>query len=550
MMAPILRGETAQPADQGSKSVDRLLEGLWDVMNHEDLAREPVFARLSPPDPDVEPLLVAARQGAEIEAGERLWLNRQLVDAAFRQAADKPCFRSLNVCFDGVLVSDSGMRFKISNARGGGLITRSMRSTEIVMDRVWQLETDAFGGTPGFVFAPISRVIEADEDPTAVHPEMQRMAAHIRTDFDRFSPLEISTLIRHGYCVGRSACRSNPDLFGATIPDGAPWDPLASKSKAATRAIPAALGAIKTAAAPETEQSRTLQRSGQRRVWSTLLDYRDWTSFIYVPLLVPILLVLPYYGAKWYHQSQVAQHLIEGMAQSNRDYAVMSRLLQEGPSPAFKGMPVEEVPALAPPANTGIEVIADTRILDYRPWNIGRASTDRSWLYLYRRMRVQKTEPGASQYVMQIRLPAVRLDARVLNDRIPSSLRVSRQAQATGGNPLQLLEIAYDFTKVPAHEVVDLPIELQLHETPPGLLQSVSFAVESDTALLNGWLLLPVGQRYQNFELLRYAAGDATAPEFVVPANLVDSMDGQILGFSLLGLKPGFRYECRWSYRD
>jgi hypothetical protein len=549
-MMALSRRETAQTGDPGSESVDRLLEGLWEVMNHENLAREPVFARLSAPDPDVESLLAAAQQGGEIEAGEQLWLNRQLVDAAFRQAAGKACFRSPNVCFDGVLVSDAGKQFKISNARSGGLIARSMRATEIVMDRVWQLETDTFTGTAGFVFAPIRKVIEADEDPTAVHPEMQRMAADIRTDLDRFSPLEISTLIRHGYCVGRSACRSNPDLFGATMPDSAPWDPLASKNRTATRAISAALGGKSTAAVPETEQSRALQQSGRRRLWSSLLDYRDWISFIYVPLMVPILIVLPYYAAKWYHQSQVAQHLIEGMAQSNRDYAVMSRLLQEGPSPAFKGMPVEEVPALTPPANTGIEVIADTRILDYRPWNIGRASTDRSWLYLYRRMRVQKTEPTASQYVMQIRLPVVRLDARVLNDRIPSSLRLSREAQATGGKPFQLLEVAYDFAKVPAHEVVDLPIEFQLHESPPNLLQSVSFDVESDTALMNGWLLLPEGKRYQNFELLRYAAGDATAPEFVVPANLVDSMDGQILGFSLLGLKPGFRYECRWLYRE
>ena len=148
-MMALSHGETVQPVSSGGKSVDRLLHELWDVMNREDLAREPVFARLSPPDPDVAPLLAAAQQGGEIEAGEQLWLNRQLVDAAFRQATGKPCFRSLNVCFDGVLVSDAGKQFKISNARSGGLITRSMRATDIVMDRVWQLETDTFKARPG-----------------------------------------------------------------------------------------------------------------------------------------------------------------------------------------------------------------------------------------------------------------------------------------------------------------------------------------------------------------------------------------------------------------
>ena len=40
-----------------------------------------------------------------------------------------------------------------------------------------------------------------------MHPEIQRQTAHIRTDLDRFSSLEISSLVRHGYCVGRKACR-------------------------------------------------------------------------------------------------------------------------------------------------------------------------------------------------------------------------------------------------------------------------------------------------------------------------------------------------------
>jgi hypothetical protein len=81
-------------------------------------------------------------------------------------------------------------------------------------------------------------------------------------------------------------------------------------------------------------------------------------------------------------------------------------------------------------------------------------------------------------------------------------------------------------------------------------LQSVSFTVDAETALLNGWLLLPEGKQYQSFDLLRYPSGDATAPELVAPANHFSSLDGQLLSFSLLSLKPGFTYECRWAYRD
>jgi predicted acylesterase/phospholipase RssA len=227
-MIAMPRNGAGAHAHSGDQPVDRLLDGLWDVMNHENLAREPEFARLSPPDPDAIPLMHTAREPGKIDAGEQLWLNRQLVDAAFRQATGKPCFNSLNACFDAVLVSDAGKQFTIAHdGRAGGVIATAMRSTDIVMDRVWQLETDTFSGTPGFVFAASSRVVERDEDPTALHPEVQRMANRIRTDLDRFSPLEISCLIQHGYGVGRSVCRERPELFGSNLPAGAPWNPLA-----------------------------------------------------------------------------------------------------------------------------------------------------------------------------------------------------------------------------------------------------------------------------------------------------------------------------------
>jgi predicted acylesterase/phospholipase RssA len=544
------RNGTAPAVESADEPGDELLAGLWDVLNHENLAREPVFARLSPPDPDVQRLLDAARDN-EIEAGEQLWLNRQLVDAAFRQATGKLCFRSRNVCFDAVLVSDAGKQFKISNSRAGGLITTAMRATDIVMDRVWQLETDTFTGTPGFVFAPISRVIEPEEDPTAPHPEVQRMAADIRTDLDRFSPLEISTLLRHGYCVGRSTCRSRPDLFGAMLPDSMPWDPLASAKDKPARVASAAPQAAAPVPVPETEQSRMLQRSGQRRLWSTLLDYRDWTSFIYVPLLVPILILLPYYAAKWYHQAQVAQRLIEGMAQSNQDYAVISKLLQEGPVAPFEGMPAQEERELAPTDYSGFEVITDMRVLDYRPWKIGSPrAEERGWAYAYRRVRVKKLTPAANEFVMRVRGVTSKGAVRPLNTRIPAVLHIGRDPMVDDGRPLPVFEVAFDLSRLPANEVVDLSCELIVHEPPAEIAQSVSLYVDSKTDLLTCWLLLPEGKHHQSMDFLRYPTTKTGSPERIVPANEMVAPDGNIVALTLLGLEPGYRYERRWTYRD
>jgi predicted acylesterase/phospholipase RssA len=547
-----LVGKRTSNSSQPGEPLDQLLDGLWDVMNHENLAREPVFGGLSPADPDAALLLDAAlREEGEIEAGELLWLNRQLVDVAFRQATGQSCFRSPNPCFDVVLVSDAGKQFKIRNARAGGLIATSMRATDIVMDRVWQLETDTFTGTPGFVFAPISSVIEQAEDPTAAHPEIQRMTAGIRTDLDRFSPLEISALVRHGYCVGRRACTSNSELFGATIPATAPWDPFAVESKNATPATSEVTHRQARAPAPETQQTRKLQQSATRRLWSTLLDYRDWVSFLYVPLLVPILVVMPYYAAKWYHQSQVAQRLIEGIAQSNQDYALMSNLLQQGPMAPFTGMPVEDVPKVEAPDNRGIEVIADMRVVDLRQLQLPSSTTDeRSNAFVYRRLRIKKIEPAANDFTIRSRWPTKEVQVRTLNNRVPGIIRRSQDvATADNGQP-HIYEVAFNLSKVPAHETVDLPIEFMSSEPARGAVDAATFYVDDETGLLSCWLLLPEGKQYENFELLRFQNGKEKVLERVTPAYEFETLEGRVLAFGLLNVEPGFTYEARWEHRQ
>src|SRR5262249_16942623 len=175
----------------------------------------------------------------------------------------------------------------------------------------------------GFVFAPMTEVVSPDEDPTALHPEIQRQAANIRTDLDRFSFLEISSLVRHGYCVGRKACRERPDLFGDGLPGNAPWDPISeSHDQAAARPAATAASRLLVAAtlgrlvvgkgepAAVTVKARTLQASAVRRIWSTMLDYRDWTSYVYVPIIVPILVLAPYFAYRFYETSQQYKELM------------------------------------------------------------------------------------------------------------------------------------------------------------------------------------------------------------------------------------------------
>ena len=284
---------SSRPDAGNGQGQEAVLTVLGKVLCQHPLHREPLFAGLRPAEPEATALLQASRSvGRVLEAGDQAWLNRHLLEAAFRQVTGHPCFRRLNRALDGILVSDVGKRMAIQgDSRAGGLIRTSLRATDIVMDRVWQLELENFHDSPSFVFAPFTEVVEPTEDPTALHPEIQRQAVNVRTDFDRFSPLEISILVRHGYCVAQGVSGAPRPVWSRV----AGRRSLGSHSRA-TRHRPSRCGAIArswTVGGASCGHCRgtALQNSAVRRIWSTLLDRRDWTSYVYVPLLIPILVL-------------------------------------------------------------------------------------------------------------------------------------------------------------------------------------------------------------------------------------------------------------------
>jgi predicted acylesterase/phospholipase RssA len=535
-----------------------LLTSLGDVLRHYPFYREPLFASLRPVDTDALALLHASRPGGTIlDDGDQLWLNRHLLDAAVRQATGHPCFRRLNSGLDGVLVSDVGKPIEVqSNRRAGGLIRTALRSTDILMDRVWQLEIETFHDTQGFVFAPITDVVAPTEDPTAVHPEIQRQTANIRTDLDRFSPLEISTLIRHGYCVGRKACRSHPDLFGADLPDNAPWDPIP-----APRAAPGPIATIAhsngstRAPAAATVEARTLQASAFRRIWSTLLDHRDWLSYIYVPIIVPMLLLTPYLVTRLYERSHRLNQLMDSFSQNSPDFKKMSELLDGTPTP-WKGESAEKVRILDEPNLKGFDILQDSRIIDLRNFKLGSAgkSDPNSLAYVHHRLKVVKLHENKNNNIFRVTLlqtspqTAVRFPAQALQPR----LRMCEVEGTTAGEEQCRWEVSYDFGRVPAGEYVDLFMEKHsrgdyLHEGNENF--SLTFHVLAETAELTMWIFMPRRKEYRSFRIVRYLTGKPAEVEKVriVTEYLAD--DYTIIAFKLLALKPGYTYEVGWIYK-
>jgi predicted acylesterase/phospholipase RssA len=549
------------PAPSGPRFGDNeevLLSALWNVMRHYQFRLDPLFVGLKTLEPEAQALLRASRlDGQAPGTDDQLWLNRHLLEAAFRQATGRGCFRRLNSGLDGVLVSDVGKGIEVqANRRAGGVIRTALRASDILMDRVWQLETETFRDTRGFVFAPITEVVEPAEDSTALHPEIQRQAARIRTDLDRFSPLEISSLVRHGYCVGRRACRTHPDLFGADLPGGAPWDPLPSprRAAAAVPAVPQQDGVTRAPAAATTD-ARALQASGIRRIWSTLLDRRDWVSYLWVPIIIPILVLLPYVAFTAYERSHRLNQLMQSFAQGTRDLETLNQMLENGPA-SWTGERPEKVRTLDEPDNKGFEILQDSRIFDLRAWRPGLSgkSAEDSRVHIYRRLKVVKQRDSTGNNVFRMHLlptspkAATRFPSQLLHPR----LRMCEVESSVPGEEECRWEASFDFERVPPGEFVDLLVEevsagQYLERGESG--SAFTFLVQVETAELTTWILMPRSKEYRSFRISRYETGKPGTRETVPVVTEYLADDATILAFKLLALKPGSTYEVNWVYK-
>jgi hypothetical protein len=549
------------PDAQPGNGVEWLLSRLSHVLRYYQLDRDPVFAALTPSDPDAAAFLAAGQiDHRTLTEEDQVWLNRHLLDTAFRQATGHRCFRRLNSGLDGVLVSDVGKPFEVQSAQNaGGLIRTAMRASDILMDRVWQLEIETFADTPGFVFAPVTDVVEPAEDSTAMHTEIQRQVANIRTDFDRFSDLEISSLVRHGYCVGRKACRSRPELFGADLPSSPPWDPIPGSRGAA----PSTSRAMRSDGPPReptaaTAEARSLQASAGRRIWGTLLDRRDWTSYIYVPIIVPILIMLPYFTVKYYQRSHKINQLLNSLSQGRPELDEMSRLMDNGPEPRWIGMPAEEVSKLDEPNTTGFDIIQDSWITDLRLWKPrdSEKPDPNSRLHHFRRLLISMKPDYTGSTIF--RWPLLARDPNAAfkfpEQRLQPRLRKWLDAEASdaGGKRLCNWEASFDLRNVPAGDLVDLLIEYQsagMFLQQSGNTVTVPLNVRQDTAELTVWILMPEGKQYTDFHIVRYPKAKSEKVEPVKIVTRYLSTDYTILAFKLLNLDAGYNYEVIWTHK-
>lgn len=450
---------------------------------------------------------------------------------------------------DHVIVSDAGKPFQILGTAPLGFIAQSIRASDILWDRVWQLERENFGDQNGFFFAPITQIVDPHADPHALHPVVQSEISTIRTDLDRFSDLEVNALVGHGYEVTRDV----QQRLGMTVADGLPWEPLpgAHSLRAATaEAVEGAHGggtARTNATSVAARLAQDLRRSSRRKVWSSLLDWRDWPSYVYVAAALFLFVALPTHVYRLHRRAEILAGVIESIAKGDPDIRLVLDLVERDPAASWKQVPIAPMDTATEIDHTGIDILALSRILDLRPAWRGRHEAPTSRIHVRDRITIRVRDESARSrpFVLRTTLPIEEVSFRHPSGQPPLTIHpVPAASGATSSVPRY--EFRYDLTGVP----VDTPVTIEI-----GAIiryrelsdQHLKITLEYPIDLFTVWMLFPEDHPYRTYQLLRYPGGGSTAAEPMVSRYTIDHPYGQLIGWSLINPEMRTVYECRWT---
>jgi predicted acylesterase/phospholipase RssA len=445
--------------------------------------------------------------------------------------------------FDRVLVSDAGKPFQIRSGASLGIIGQSVRATDILWDRVWQLEHENFGNQEGFLFLPITESVDLSEDPTALQQVVQAEVQTIRTDLDRFSTAEINALVQHGYEVARKICRQKGALGETQVPDSPPWAPIPTvdfKGQEPSDARPHEPSVA-------TKLSRKLRKSSRRRVWSTLLDWRDWPSYLYVAVAFVLLVYLPIQVYQLYRKSQVQENIIDSIASGDPDIRQILQLATSDPAAGWISEKVQEKPRPTPVNYEGVEVLSHSRIYDLRRWDPDAASLKRQGhVFIRDRITLKLLEPysGNGRIVFPFASRFENVEFRQPKESLRGVISRIAEPVEVGRKKGTLYEFEYDLSQRPREEPVTIEVEL-LVRVPKTV--RAPFVTHTKTDLISVWMLFPAARPYKTYSLVSYPVDRSQPPKMMNTRYSIHHPYGSLIGWSVLNPEEDRVYECRWT---
>jgi len=452
--------------------------------------------------------------------------------------------------FDRILVGDAGKPFQVLTNAALGLIGQSVRASDILSDRVWQLERENFFGAGSeFVFISMTDIVDLQDDPTALHPVVQAEVQSIRTDLDRFSSTEINALVMHGYEVARKVYRNHVPAGTESIPDLPPWMPLPdgeTPRQAVERTSPLA--------APATVLARRLRRSGNRRVFSTLLDPRDWPSYVYLALALLLFVYAPYQIYQLHRRAQTQALVINSITRGDPDLHMIFGLMDTDPTSHWVDDSIVEKPAPTPVDLSTVEILTRSRIFDLRSLRLpGILTGPRGSLYMRERLTVKLLKTEQANRHLTLRYPNLfrEVHFRTSSSPFPRTVTFVNVPSKGDNPPRYLYEVGYDLGSASPAEPITIDIEAMIPATALGLKRSQAqgrhgFQTDFKTDLASVWFLFPAAHPYRSYQLVRYPMDRSAPPETMESRFTIDHPYGRLIGWSVVNPQPDTIYECRW----
>ncbi|MEM8668842.1 MAG: patatin-like phospholipase family protein [Planctomycetota bacterium] len=449
--------------------------------------------------------------------------------------------------FDQVIVSDAGKPFQILSEQSLGFIGQSVRASDILWDRVWQLERENFGKQKGFIFVPITATVDAEEQ-AVLHPVIQSEVQSIRTDLDSFSDAEINALAQHGYEVARKVYHTHvppdQDSFVEST-NKKPWAPIPEKRLPGCERGNSSRSEI----APAVLASRQLRRSSVRRVWSTMLNLRDWTSYVYIAIALMLFVYLPWTMHQLYERSVLLSMVNDAIAEGNPDISRVLNMVGNDPVVDWTPENVSEVPERTMIDYTGVEVMTHSRIIDLRNWDPEeRDSDDRGRVYVSDRLELKLTKDYVGDRKVVIVFPSAldNLEFRQPTTTLPAEIRRVAGRVEEYGMERTFYEFVFDFDGISIGETVT--IEMEMIADIPIVASRAHFETRMKTDLVSMWLLFPEDRPYQTYNLVQYPSDRGEAPEVLESRYKIHHPYGSLIGWSVVNPEVGNVYECRWTY--
>ena len=447
---------------------------------------------------------------------------------------------------DHVIVSDAGKPFQILGESTLGFVAQSIRATDILWDRVWQLERENFGAAGTFHFVPAASIVPREEDPRSLHPVIQAEVASIRTDLDRFSDLEVGALVAHGYEVARSVHRRLADAALPPVHEGPVWLPLGGGS-ALLDDQPAAPGTARAAGtSPTAGVAAKLRRSGRRRVWSTLFDPYDWPSWIYLALALLLFVWLPLRFWRLHHHERMLTSVIDSIAKGDPDIRLVLDLVENDPLGSWTPVPATPTEELPPVRIEGIDILSRSRIVDLRTaWKATGGRQGSGLVQLRDRLTVRVRE-GAVAPALTLRTWSTVTELEYRQPRKQPQVSVLRGEVEVDGRPQTRYSLSCDLSAAPrgVPVTVEVATKVRYASMPEGRMP---FLLDHPTDLLTVWMLFPEDHPYRTYRLERHPVADPTAVEPLESRYTIDHPYGTLIGWSVITPDPQTVYECRWT---